>query len=915
MGAGRRGGGAVPAVLRRLRAHRMVLVAVALTVTMAASFAAALSAYSSQAADAAVHSVLAPGTASTSIDFFGSDPQSTAQGVAEIRSKLSSALAGVPVTVYAAPELESINLPGSTQQHGRLATLLGTADLAAHAHLLSGAWPQPATSSTSASAPVPIALPRTAAAILGLHAGDVVRVVTAAGTPLSFAVTGVFAPNASQDPYWGLDPLAGAGEQNSGTFVTYGPFFTDPSYLAADSAVAGGALSAGQAQWVAVPDMDRLPVGSLGSSATALPAALRALGQDSALGSPASSTGLPTLLSGLASATLVAQSLVYTELLELIVVAVATLFIVVRLLTESREAEAALLWARGGTRTQLLRLRAAESALLAAPAVIVAPLVARPIANAIGRLGGGSAPRIAHLGGAAQAAAWTAVAVAAAGAIAVILAPALASTVSPVALRARRSRQAAATAIGRAGFDLALVALAAVACWQSAASDSIVGVDRSGNPDYSPVAIAAPALALAAGAVLVLRLLPLITRVADLAARRSRALTLPLALWQTGRRPLKLGGLVLLTMLSVASGVLSLSEYASAQRSAADQAAFSTGADVDVRVPNQISSQALSQLAASPGVQDVSPLYRNTYMTAGASELQATILALDPSSAARTLIMRSDLSPISLNTLMSELASQQSGLIPAVVTAPFANALDLTTGSETSVPIGNSTLKVLIVAIVPEFPTVSSPGGGVLVDLKSAHDSHDLSHADASLLVPNEVLLRDASTAPLRGLPSGSVVTYRSELQSRLRSAPLAEEPMQALLALAVATLLLALCGMAVGVIAATGERAGELALLDALGLSRRGRIRLLCTEHALVAVPGALAGIGLGLFLGRLVVPAATLTANAAKPLPPVTVLTPWTPVAIGVAIVLAVPLTVAAVAGSRRRNTASVLREGAEQ
>jgi ABC-type antimicrobial peptide transport system permease subunit len=180
-------------------------------------------------------------------------------------------------------------------------------------------------------------------------------------------------------------------------------------------------------------------------------------------------------------------------------------------------------------------------------------------------------------------------------------------------------------------------------------------------------------------------------------------------------------------------------------------------------------------------------------------------------------------------------------------------------------------------------------------------------------LAPNEVWLADTSTAPPNGLPSGAVVTFRSQVQQQLRTAPLAEEPLRALLAVALATTLLALCGLIVSVLSSGAERAAEFALLDALGFSRRGKIGTLCLEQALLAGPGALAGIALGLLLGRVVIPVATLTAGATKPQPPVTVLTPWPQVLIGVAGLLAVPLVTFAVAGVRRRDTAAVLREEA--
>jgi predicted lysophospholipase L1 biosynthesis ABC-type transport system permease subunit len=254
---------------------------------------------------------------------------------------------------------------------------------------------------------------------------------------------------------------------------------------------------------------------------------------------------------------------------------------------------------------------------------------------------------------------------------------------------------------------------------------------------------------------------------------------------------------------------------------------------------------------------------------------------------------------------MNDLAkpSDANGDVPAVATKAFAHALNLGIGDLTSVPVGQATIKVQIVAIVSGFPTIAMPGGGLLVSNRTAR------------LTPNEAWFTDTSTATPGGLPPDSVVTFRAQVQQQLRTAPLAEEPLRALLAVALATTLLALCGLIVSVLSAGAERSAEFALLDALGFSRSGRIGTLCLEQALLAVPGALAGLALGLLLGRVVVPVATLTADAAKPQPPVTVLTPWLQVGLGAAALVAVPLITAAFTGARRRETAAVLREGADR
>ncbi|MBD2818379.1 hypothetical protein ID867_13065 [Streptomyces parvulus] len=67
-----------------------------------------------------------------------------------------------------------------------------------------------------------------------------------------------------------------------------------------------------------------------------------------------------------------------------------------------------------------------------------------------------------------------------------------------------------------------------------------------------------PALALLAGTVLVLRLLPLVARAAERAAAGGRGLTAALAGRQLSRRPMRGAGPVLLLVLAVALGTMAI---------------------------------------------------------------------------------------------------------------------------------------------------------------------------------------------------------------------------------------------------------------------------------------------------------------------------------------------------------------------
>ena len=214
----------------------------------------------------------------------------------------------------------------------------------------------------------------------------------------------------------------------------------------------------------------------------------------------------------------------------LFLLAAAALLAVARLLTGQREGESAMLVARGATRRQLVRLTAVEAAPLCV------------LSAAAGGLAGIGLARLLAGSGAALfgwPAFWGAAAVGA-GALVIMLVPVL-STVTPGTARARRGRQAAISGVTRAGADLALILLAVVAGWQLR-HYSVVSAGASGTFGVDPVIVAAPALALAGGTVLALRLLPAGGKAGDRLAARGRRLSAAMASWQISRQPIRPDG-------------------------------------------------------------------------------------------------------------------------------------------------------------------------------------------------------------------------------------------------------------------------------------------------------------------------------------------------------------------------------------
>ena len=157
--------------------------------------------------------------------------------------------------------------------------------------------------------------------------------------------------------------------------------------------------------------------------------------------------------------------------------------------------------------------------------------------------------------------------------------------------------------LARSGADLALLVLAGVAIWQLDSYRS--PVSATGAAQLDPVLVAAPALLLLAGAVLALRLLPVVTSVGERLAARSRSLVSPLAAWEVGRRPARAAGAVLLLTLALAVGSFSQSFLSTWRTSQLDQADLATGTDVVLdRVPGAATAQA-AIVADLPDVQAV----------------------------------------------------------------------------------------------------------------------------------------------------------------------------------------------------------------------------------------------------------------------------------------------------------------------
>jgi ABC-type antimicrobial peptide transport system permease subunit len=630
-------------LLRRARASWLLLACVAVTVLLATGLAAVLWTFA-----AAVVPFGAQG--------FLADPQDRVLGIngpvsareaaadsQQIRAALRQAWPGVGFQLESALWTDQLQLPSSGNPTAtRQIQLASLAGISAQMTLTVGTWPGP----PHRGGPVPAALPAAAASQLHLTVGSVLTATPQSGGAVtSLQVTGLFRANNPASPYWALDllPVAGmsvqrysasyAGFSTSSSSTTYGP-------AVVNLAAFGGALTVRQASWMVLPQAPAMARGNMEALNTGTSAAVTQLNELLPEGLTVTS-GLPQILAGIASTIVLTRSLFTIAALLLLLVAGAGLVLAARLLAGMREEESALLRARGATRWQVVRPVLAEAVLLGAAAGLAGVLAGTRLTGVLARLadlrldgytGGGIAPL-----------AWLSALAMLVLCAAVMAWPALHAPAPDVA-RIRRGRQARLAGIAWAGGDLALVALAAVAVWELHGY-SAVAHPAAGALGIDPVVAVAPALALAGVAIIPLRGLPLLARLADKLTDRGRRLAVAMVSWQIARRPIRQAGPALLVVVAVATTTLALAGYASWRQSAADQAAFAVGSDVRVDAADQMPLDATGAITRAPGVTAATSASLTGIANGG------QLIALDASTAGKTILLRPDLSSLPVSAL------------------------------------------------------------------------------------------------------------------------------------------------------------------------------------------------------------------------------------------------------------------------
>lgn len=637
------------AVVQRIVADRLIVLAAALLLLCATTLLAAGVIYGDAVALAGLRRTLveaAPADRGVSVTASASVanlPGADSAAVGALSSSIGSRGGEVDRVVTSGPFARAGTAPGDTSN---LTALASYEDIERHARLVAGRWPEPAATPTETTLSEP------AAHELGMIAGDTVSLVDRLDPShvVELKVVGLWAADAD-DAYWRGAKLELQGVETRGSFTTRGPFVLPREDLLGITGHAQLTL-----EWRAFPHPEALRVSDvepLGREVAALRDALRGASRGVSFSVTSS---LPAILAEIARSIVVVRSGVLLVSLQFGALAAYAVVLVAGMLADRRRPDVALLRARGASSAHLAAMSVAESLLLAIPAGLAGPWVAAGVVRLIAGAGSLADPRVVVDAGVSA----TAIAVsllAALGCVAGLALAGITAAASPGGVRAALGRGRSSTLAQRFAIDLVLIVLAAVALWQLRLYGSALTRDARGVLGLDPVLSLAPALGLVTGGLVAIRLFPRLAELAERLLGSRGSLVLSLGSRQLARRPLRYTRSVLLLMLAAALGTLAGAHAATWQRSQADQADYAAAADIRV-TPSQYSAlptqAAGAVLRGVPGVQAAMPVLRSRFTSGGAAR-GAELLGLDAVGAGPIVRARSESGRVSTQDLLARL--------------------------------------------------------------------------------------------------------------------------------------------------------------------------------------------------------------------------------------------------------------------
>ncbi len=569
-----------------------------------------------------------------------------------------------------------------------------------------------------------------------------------------------------------------------------------------------------------------------------------------------------------------------------------------------RRGEQALLRARGAAAPQLLRLAAAEAAVIGLGGAAA---------------GVGAAVAVGHTTfGAAGLWWWTVGAVLAGLFIAglAVVAPAWRDLRRHAPADHTTSAPARLPAWARWGLDIAALGACVALFLDLRRGGYQLVLAPEGTPTISVSywAFAAPALLWVGAALLTWRLADLLMGrgrpLVGVALRPMAGQLAPIIANTVTRRRRTLAVATVLLALAAAFAASTAIFNATYRTQALVDALLTNGADVTVTEPpaSSVPPQAASTLRAIPGVRAVEPIqHRFAYIGADLQDLYG----VNPNTiGAVTALQDSYFQGGSAKQLLAELAAQPDSIL---VSAETVKDYQLHPGDTLNLRLTDTrshqpvTVPFRYIGVVAEFPT--APKDSFFVANSSYVAAHTASNAVGAFLIDTGGRGSVAVAAKVRALVGTSAIvtdiaTVRGTVGSSLTAVDLAgltrvELGFGLLLAVAAAALVLML---------RLTERRRNFAIATALGAHRRQLRAFVAADATLLAVIGLAGGTALGWAVAEMLV----ALLNGVFDPPPHNLTVPWTYLGtLGAAIIASIAASVEIITRLARRTPLATLRE----
>lgn len=775
-----------------------------------------------------------------------------------------------------------------------------------HAELADGRWPDPDAT------PIEAIVHADALGRLGLEVGDSVSIDLFAGATdaVDIIVVGAFLPTAAEHVLWRGMGHGVQLEEGDSTSV-FGPVL-----IPVDDLVQRIRPGSTTAAWTVQLDLAQVSFASA-DAAIRSTAELRAGLSDVPTGDRATRVsvgGGTDVLVRARDAAASARSVLLVIVTMITVLAIWALGFTARILGASRASVTALFRARGGTDRLVARLSILSAVLPAVVVAVAAPLVAELILATLR-----NRDLVAGTGGAGR---WLLSLAVAAAWLGIVVVADLRSATSVRSVSTEAARPTRRAAVQRAGVDIVVLALGLLGLQQ---------LRRPAGEAPDVVLIVAPAALVLAGAFVLVRFLPWFSRAAAVFAGRTRGLPAVLGSFEIARRPLRHVAAVAMLALALAAAVFAATTQATWNVFRDNTVALAEPADVRVAMePALVIERPIDatadMLRTLPDVEAVMPAHRES----GRSDTRVVeLVGVDPAVAADLMRWPPALAGTSVADLLAALPSQ--GDLAAVVTRRYAEELGLDIEGLTVVNVRGTTLRIRIAGLVEAVPGSTQPYA-MLVDesalrlalkvwvevLEEGADAPELKEITPA---PNQWWLGTAdngsaaadAAARLPGVTSASTHADAKKSSSLDLTARGVFAGLTGGLAFAVA---FGIVGTVLHAVASYRSRAGEHAVLRAVGLRRSSTVVSIAVEQILLIGFATIVGLGLGALVSWLTVPRTIGRLAGLPEVPPLELTVPWQILAaLGLgAIVLLGWIVVIAAASLRTVSITSVLRAGEE-